>query len=86
MNQDKLIARYFYRNCTVSFYEPADMVVSKKHSLMSRYDIIFPEVLHFDEDFASRFFDSYRRSGEIPSPMALLNISTSTPPKKYSLK
>ncbi len=77
MNSDKLIARYFYRNCTVSFYEPADMVISQKRSFMSRYDIIYPAVLHFDEDFPSRFFDHYRQTSEIPSPQALLDISTS---------
>lgn len=44
---------------------------------MSRYDIIYPAVLHFDEDFPSRFFDHYRQTNEIPSPQALLDISTS---------
>ena len=34
-------------------------------------------VLHFDEDFPSRFFDHYRQTSEIPSPQALLDISTS---------
>ena len=59
MNDDYFLARYFFSNCTLSFYLPDLMVVSRLHSHMGQYDILYSKKITADIDLATRFFDFY---------------------------
>lgn len=74
MNDDYFLARYFFSNCTLSFYLPDHMVVSRRHSHMGQYDILYSKKITADIDLATRFFDFYDENDRVPSPEELLNL------------
>ena len=50
------------------------MVVSRLHSHMGQYDILYSKKITADIDLATRFFDFYDENDRVPSPEELLNL------------